>query len=459
MRLTILGGGGFRVPLVYRALLGDRGEGRVTAVTLYDLDASRLTAIRKVLTDQAAGHPDPPVVTVTTDLDEAVTGADFVFSAIRVGGLAGRAADERIALEEGVLGQETVGAGGISYGLRTVPVALEIARRVAALAPDAWVINFTNPAGLVTEAMTAHLGDRVIGICDSPVGLGRRVAGALGADPARTRLDYVGLNHLGWLCGLYADGRDLLPSLLADEAALTSFEEGKLFGADLLRTLGALPNEYLHYYYFHRESVGSARAAEQTRGAFLHSQQQRFYDSLSTDSMSAAGSASAPPPPRAAWNAWDATRLEREITYMAENRDAVGMGERDSCDLESGGYEQVALSLMRAIALDERTALILNVRNRGRIPVLDDDAVIEVPCHVDANGAHAIAGAPLPDHGKGLVCSVKEVERAVIRAATTGDRAHAVKALTIHPLIDSYAVAIRLLDAYQRHFPELAYLG
>src|SRR4051795_11040765 len=284
MRLTILGGGGFRVPLVYRALLGDHGEGRVTDVTLYDLDASRLTTIGKVLADQAAGHRDPPRVTVTTDLDEAVTGADFVFSAIRVGGLAGRAADERIALEEGVLGQETVGAGGISYGLRTIPVALEIARRIAALAPDAWVINFTNPAGMVTEAMTALLGDRVIGICDSPVGLGRgapppllgdrvigicdspvglgrRVAGALGVDPARTSLDYVGLNHLGWLCGLYADGRDLLPSLFEDEAALTSFEEGKLFGADLLRTLGALPNEYLHYYYFHRESVGTARAA------------------------------------------------------------------------------------------------------------------------------------------------------------------------------------------------------
>ncbi|MFC4503459.1 MULTISPECIES: 6-phospho-beta-glucosidase [Streptomyces] len=452
MRLTILGGGGFRVPLVYRALLGDRGGGRVTEVTLYDLDASRLATIRKVLADQAAGHPDPPAVRVTTDLDEAVTGADFVFSAIRVGGLAGRAADERIALEEGVLGQETVGAGGISYGLRTIPVALEIARRVAALAPDAWVINFTNPAGMVTEAMTALLGDRVIGICDSPVGLGRRAAGALGVDPARTRLDYVGLNHLGWLCGLYADGRDLLPSLFADEAALTSFEEGKLFGADLLRTLGALPNEYLHYYYFHRESVGSARALGQTRGAFLHSQQQRFYDAMGAVAVEA-------PAPRAAWNAWDATRLERETTYMAENRDAVGMGERDSCDLESGGYEQVALALMRAIALDERTTLVLNVRGRGRVPVLDDDAVIEVPCHVDANGARPIGGAPLPEHGQGLVCAVKAVERAVIRAATTADRTDAVKALTIHPLIDSYAVAKRLLDAYQRHFPELAYLG
>ncbi|MEU3502027.1 6-phospho-beta-glucosidase, partial [Streptomyces hundungensis] len=148
MRLTILGGGGFRVPLVYGALLRDRAPGRVTEVVLYDVDAARLHAIGRVLAERAYGIDDAPRVRTTTDLDEALRGADFVFSAIRVGGLEGRAADERIALDEGVLGQETVGAGGIAYGLRTVPVAVEIARRVKALAPDAWVINFTNPAGL-----------------------------------------------------------------------------------------------------------------------------------------------------------------------------------------------------------------------------------------------------------------------------------------------------------------------
>ena len=152
MRLTILGGGGFRVPLVHGALLTDRGEGRVTEVVLHDLDDRRLYAVSRVLEEQAAGVPDAPRVTVTTDLDEALRGADFVFSAIRVGGLEGRAADERIALAEGVLGQETVGAGGIAYGLRTVPVADDIARRVARLAPDAWVINFTNPAGQIGRA-------------------------------------------------------------------------------------------------------------------------------------------------------------------------------------------------------------------------------------------------------------------------------------------------------------------
>ncbi|MFA0842665.1 6-phospho-beta-glucosidase [Streptomyces sp. A144] len=444
MRLTILGGGGFRVPLVYGALLGDRAEGRVTDVVLHDVDAARLSAVTRVLAEQAAGVPDAPAVTATTDLDEALRGADFVFSAIRVGGLEGRAADERVALAEGVLGQETVGAGGIAYGLRTVPVAVDIARRTARLAPDAWVINFTNPAGLVTEAMSRHLGDRVIGICDSPVGLGRRIARVLGADPDRAFIDYVGLNHLGWVRGLRVAGRDELPRLLADPALLGSFEEGRLFGPDWLRSLGAVPNEYLHYYYFNRETVRAYREAERTRGAFLRDQQARFYEEMRH-------------PDTPALAAWDRTRAEREATYMAENREAAGAGEREADDL-SGGYEKVALALMRAVARDERATLILNVRNRGTLSALDSDAVIEVPCLVDANGAHPVAVDPLPGHATGLVCAVKAVEREVLAAAGTGSRASAVRAFALHPLVDSVNVARRLVEGYTAVHPGLAYL-
>ncbi|MFC8969880.1 6-phospho-beta-glucosidase [Streptomyces sp. NPDC057094] len=444
MRLTILGGGGFRVPLVHGALLGDRAEGRVTQVVLHDLDADRLSAVARVLAEQAADVPDAPEVTVTTDLDEALRGADFVFSAIRVGGLEGRAADERVALDLGVLGQETVGAGGIAYGLRTVPVADDIARRVARLAPDAWVINFTNPAGLVTEAMSRHLGDRVIGICDSPVGLGRRIARVLGADPREAFIDYVGLNHLGWVRGLRVAGRDELPRLLADPALLGSFEEGKLFGTEWLRSLGAIPNEYLHYYYFNRETVRAYQQADRTRGAFLRDQQAGFYDEMKR-------------PDAAALSAWDRTRAEREATYMAENRDAAGAGERDADDL-SGGYEKVALALMRAIARDERTTLILNVRNRGTLAALDSEAVIEVPCLVDANGAHPVAVDPLPGHATGLVCAVKAVEREVLAAAASGSRRTAVKAFALHPLVDSVNVARALVDGYTAVHPGLGYL-
>jgi 6-phospho-beta-glucosidase len=444
VKLTILGGGGFRVPLVYGALLADRGEGRVTEVVLHDLDDSRLYAVARVLAEQAATVPDAPTVTATTDLDEALRGADFIFSAIRVGGLEGRANDERVALAQGVLGQETVGAGGIAYGLRTVPVAVDIAQRVARLAPDAWVINFTNPAGLVTEAMSRHLGDRVIGICDSPVGLGRRIAKVLGANPREAFIDYVGLNHLGWVRGLRVAGRDELPRLLADPDLLGSFEEGKLFGTDWLQSLGAIPNEYLHYYYFNRETVRADSEVERTRGAFLRDQQAQFYDEMKRADT-------------AALTAWDRTRAEREATYMAENRETAGAGERDADDL-SGGYEKVALALMRAIARDERTTLILNVRNQGALSVLDTDAVIEVPCLVDANGAHPVAVAPLPDHATGLVCAVKGVEREVLAAAENGSRTTAVKAFALHPLVDSVNVARRLVEGYTEVHPGLAYL-
>ncbi|MEV4447968.1 6-phospho-beta-glucosidase [Streptomyces mirabilis] len=444
MKLTILGGGGFRVPLVYGALLGDRAEGRVTHVVLHDVDAGRLTAVARVLAEQAKDLPDAPEVSFTTDLDDALRGADFIFSAIRVGGLEGRADDERVALAEGVLGQETVGAGGIAYGLRTVPVAVDIAQRVARLAPDAWVINFTNPAGLVTEAMSRHLGDRVIGICDSPVGLGRRIATVLGANPREAWIDYVGLNHLGWVRGLRVAGRDELPRLLADPELLGSFEEGKLFGVEWLQSLGAVPNEYLHYYYFNREAVRAYQQAEKTRGAFLRDQQEQFYAEMKR-------------PDTAALSAWDRTRAEREATYMAENRDAAGAGERDADDL-SGGYEKVALALMRAIARDERTTLILNVRNRGTLGVLDTEAVIEVPCLVDANGAHPVAVDPLPDHASGLVCAVKAVEREVLSAAESGSRTTAVKAFALHPLVDSVNVARRLVEGYTSVHPGLAYL-
>ncbi|AZM58058.1 6-phospho-beta-glucosidase [Streptomyces sp. WAC 01529] len=445
MKLTILGGGGFRVPLVYRALLGDRAEGRVTDVVLHDLDAGRLSAVARVLAEQAVDVPDAPFVTATTDLDEALLGADFVFSAIRVGGLEGRAADERVALAEGVLGQETVGAGGIAYGLRTVPVAVDIARRVARLAPDAWVINFTNPAGLVTEAMSRHLGDRVIGICDSPVGLGRRVAQVLGHNPDEAFIDYVGLNHLGWLRGLHIAGRDELPRLLADPELLVSFEQGRLFGADWLQSLGAIPNEYLHYYYFNRDTVRAYQQAELTRGAFLRGQQALFYDDMRH-------------PDTPALKAWHDTLAEREAAYMAENREAAGVGERAEEDLESGGYEKVALALMRAIARDERATLILNVRNGTTLAALDADAVIEVPCSVDANGAHPMSVAPLPGHATGLVCSVKAVEREVLAAADSGSLATAVKAFALHPLVDSVTVARRLAEGYREVHPGLAYL-
>ncbi|GAA2661061.1 6-phospho-beta-glucosidase [Streptomyces lunalinharesii] len=440
MRLSILGGGGFRVPLVYRALLDDPARS-VSELTLYDTDPRRVAVISDVLTELARGRTQPVPVRVADTLDAALTGADFVFSAIRVGGTAGRIRDERIPLSEGVLGQETVGAGGVLYGLRTIPVALHVAERVAALAPGAWVINFTNPAGMVTEAMAQVLGDRVIGICDSPVGLVRRAARAAGADPsaledpARSGYDYVGLNHLGWLRSLTVDGTDVLPGLLGDVTALGSFEEGRLFGPEWLRVLGALPNEYLHYYYFRRETLHSVQDTAQTRGEFLDRQQGGFFQRAAT-----AGS------PDAVYDLWERTRLEREQTYMAHSREATGGWQRDSDDLEGGGYDRVALALMHAIAGDLGRRLILNVRNGTTVPQLAPDAIVETVCEVTAKGARPLPCAPLREDQLGLMLQIKAVERATVAAALFKDRDAALRALALHPLVDSAAVAARILQ-------------
>ncbi len=441
MKLTILGGGGFRVPLVYGALLGDTHQTRIREVCLYDVDPARLSAISHVLDQLARDHPDAPTVTTTTDLDESLRDTTFVFSAIRVGGLTARTADERVALDLGVLGQETTGPGGIAYGLRTIPVAVHVAERVAAVSPEAWVINFTNPAGMITEAMQGVLGDRVVGICDSPLGLGRRAARALGLDPARTEFEYVGLNHLGWLRGLTCDGRDRLPELLADRAALGTIEEGQLFGADWIRTLGMLPNEYLYYYYFTREAVASIRGGPQTRGEYLLRQQADFYTQVAQR-------------PDAARQEWDRVRRERNATYMSDVH--AEEDERDAADVEGGGYEGVALALMAAIARGEPTTMILNVRNRSSVPGLPPDAVVEVPCAVGAFAPRPLASRPLDLPELGLVQQVKAAERLTIEAARTGSRQTAVRALAVHPLVDSVSTARVLLDGYRAAIPELS---
>lgn len=440
MKLAILGGGGFRVPLVYGAVLQDRSSERVDRVCLYDVAPDRLEAIGQVLRQMAANHDDAPAVETTTDLDTALDGTDFVFSAIRVGGLEGRTADERVALDLGLLGQETTGPGGLAYGLRTLPVAMHVAERVSAICPQAWVINFTNPAGMITEAMQQVLGNRVIGICDSPIGLGRRAARALGHDPDRTSVEYVGLNHLGWLRGLGHDGRDVLPDLVRDADLLATIEEGRLFGTEWIQTLGCLPNEYLYYYYFTRDAVASIRGGAETRGEFLLNQQRAFYDAVATR-------------PESALAQWRRVREERDATYMKEGR--TEDESRDAADIEGGGYEGVALAIMAAIARNERSTMILNVRNGSTVPGLPPDAVVEVSCTVDADGPHPLATAPLAAEQLGLLLQVKAVEQLTIQAARTRSFALALKAFALHPLVDSVTSARTLLSGYRDRLPDL----
>ncbi|MFE4469842.1 6-phospho-beta-glucosidase [Leifsonia sp. NPDC056824] len=447
MKLCILGGGGFRTPYVYQALLRDTGTPRVEEVALYDVDEDRLSAMVAILTELAAGFPDAPRLSPTTDLRRAVDGSDYVFAALRVGGLEGRRCDEHVALDLDVLGQETTGPGGLAYALRTVPVMVEAAKAIKELAPDAYVMNFTNPAGIITEAMQSVLGDRVLGICDTPSGLGRRVAGLLGLDHTRVEMDYVGLNHLGWMRRVLYNGRDVLPDLLADDTLLAAMEEGHVFGTEWIRTLGAVPNEYLYYYYFNRDAVRTIIDSGRTRGDFLAESQRDFYTRAA-----AAGDGVA--------ELWRSTVERRSASYMAEakggTQDAPTHVREREADPAHQGYAGVALGVMAAISRNERQTMILNVRNNGTIHGLPDDAVVEVPTLVDANGVHPLTTDQPNLHQLGLMSQVKDVERRTIAAALTGSKSEAVSAFALHPLVDSVTVARQLVSGYIDRIPEVA---
>ncbi|GGL12668.1 6-phospho-beta-glucosidase [Curtobacterium luteum] len=447
MKLCILGGGGFRTPYVYQALLRDTGSPRVERVALYDVDEVRLHAMVAILTELAADFPDAPVLEPTTDLHRAVEGSDYVFAALRVGGLEGRRCDEHVALDLNVIGQETTGPGGLAYAIRTVPVMVEAAKVIKDLAPNAYVMNFTNPAGIITEAMQSVLGDRVLGICDTPSGLGRRVAGMLGLDHTRVQMDYVGLNHLGWMRRVMYDGRDVLPELMADDDRLGAMEEGHVFGLDWIRSLGSIPNEYLFYYYFNRDAVRSIIGSGKTRGDFLAESQSAFYDRAS-----AAGDGVA--------ELWRETVERRSASYMAEAKggtqdEPLDPKERET-DPSHQGYAGVALGVMAAISRNERQTMILNVRNNGTIAGLPRDAVVEVPTMVDANGVHPMTTDQPDLHQIGLMSQVKAVERHTIAAALTGSKDEAVKAFALHPLVDSVSVARDLVRGYVDRIPEVA---
>lgn len=475
MKLTILGGGGFRVPLVHEAVATAATGLTVDEIALHDVDPERLATISAVIEEQGARLAAEgravalPRLVATTDLREAVTGADFVFSAVRVGGAEARTIDERVALGLGLLGQETIGPGGLAYALRTIPVALEIARTIAELAPSAWTINFTNPAGIVTEAMRSVLGDRVVGICDTPIGLVRRVGRLLGADLVAgergAEVDYVGLNHLGWLRSVRLEGTERLPGLLADDAALEEIEEARLIGKDWVRADGALPNEYLFYYLHTADAIERITGAATTRGEFLAKQQGDFY-------LAAAEADGRGPEARAAESCctspldlWRETLHEREATYMAESRDE----ERREEDVAGGGYQEVAMRLMTALATGRPERMILDVGNIGAgregapaseriVPQLPADCVLEVLCEVDGDGIRPLPVAPVELGRLGMMSALRSSERAILEAAVTGSREAAWQGFSTHPLVSSPKLGRKLLEGYEAGHPQIAAL-
>ena len=455
MKLTIIGGAGIRVPLVTNGLFRDDTTVTVDELSLFDTDPDRGKTIARIAEAMARRAGGSLRVSQPRTLDEALEDSSFVLSSIRVGGIGGRVQDERIALEHGLPGQETVGPGGFALALRTIPILVEYARRVAELAPQAWMINFTNPVGIMAEAFIREgVSDRCIGVCDTPREQFVHIAEALGIPLGKASFDYLGLNHLGWVRSVLVDGRDVLPELLTLDAALESAYPAPLFSKSFLRSLGLLPTEYLFYYYSTHEAYLRTAASGNTRGGLI----QELESSLMR-AVAEAGSDETK-----VLDAYDLYLASRNASYMAlETGEPFEMGAveaaRDELYQSAAGYERIALDVMSSIHNNELRVMPVDVANQGAIRDLDSDTAVEVPCAIDANGARPMAAGRLPQQIRELLLQVKEFERITVSAALQGSRSLAIDALTANPLVRRRELAEKLVDAYRKaHSASLSYL-
>ena len=456
MKLTIIGGAGVRVPLVTNGLFREDTRIAVDELSLFDTNTERAETIARISEAMARRAGGSLRVSLPGSLDEALEGCSFVVSSIRVGGIGGRILDERIALRHGVPGQETVGPGGFALALRTIPILVDYGRRVAELAPQAWMINFTNPVGIMAEAFIREgISDRCIGVCDTPREQFLHVAEALGIALESASFDYLGLNHLGWIRAVLVDGRDLLQDLMASDEALERAYPIPLFSKSLLRTLGLLPTEYLFYYYSTGEALRRTLASGNTRGGLIQELESGLMRSV----------AEAGRDERGILEAYDFYLASRNASYMAiETGGAIAEGRvdeaRQNLYQSAAGYERIALDVIGAINRNTGTVMPVDVANRGAIADLESATAVEVPCAIDSNGARPLAAGRLPEQIRGLLLRVKEFERITVTAALQGSRSLAVEALAANPLVERRELAEELLLAYQRaHSPLLDHLS
>jgi 6-phospho-beta-glucosidase len=448
-KVTIIGGGGVRTPLVIYGLAQAQPTVQIGELHLYDVDAERAETIarlgREVL-HRCGAHFE---IRVTSKLEEAAGGADFVLSSIRVGGIAARARDERIAIEHGLAGQETTGPAGVAMALRTIPVTLGHARIVERVAPSAWFINLTNPAGLITQALRHHTKLRVIGICDTPMELFHKIAEAVGEPLADMVFDYAGLNHLGWVRRVLLRGEDITSRLLDDTELLRRLYPTGLFDPALIQALHLIPTEYLFFYYSQRKAHANQLRAGASRGEEI--------GRLNGDLFQRLGSLDA----AAGLEAYRSYLQQRNASYMkleAQAGSAFDTGRQESDPFETAtGYHRIALDVMSGLVSERSTSVVVNVRNDGAIEDLDAEDVVEVPCDIDREGPKPRRTGRLPESIRGLVQSVKAYERTAIEAALAGSGALAQLAMLEYPIIGQWELAAGLRASLVAGDPE--YLG
>ena len=462
MKLTVLGGGGVRVPAFIRGLLSSR-EAVFDEICLFEPDELRRKTTGRLSVELAGTLGRPGAVQLTADAEQAFASADFVFSAIRVGGDAARVVDEEVALRRGIVGQETTGPGGCAMALRTIPVLLGYCDILARCAPGAVLINFTNPVGVITQAISLRTRVRVVGVCDTPSSTLDRLAGFLGADRDQVSFSYGGLNHLGWITSFAVDGEERIGTLLDRYEDLRRFDHVfAAFDPAQVRRLGAIPTEYVYYFYEPARYVAAVARAGASRGADVLR--------LNTELLAAIASAFDAGGVDDAWSAYSTLMGIRRDTYMRTDTDGdnaqaqararrAAAGPADSDGGRPGGYAGVALQVIDGLTARSPGEVIVNTRNGASLSFLDPDDVVEVPALVHGGGVSPLAIGRLPRSAIGLITQTKEYERELVEAAVTGDAGLAALALAVHPLVPGVTVAREMISEYrERHGPHLAYL-
>ncbi len=453
-KVSVIGGGGVRVPLLLHGLLRRSQQLSLEEIVLTDTVPERarlMAALGEAMRDHLGSRTR---IRVSEDLDEVFEGVAFAFSAVRTGGAAARIQDERIALRYGLIGQETTGIGGMSMALRTIPVVLSLIERMQRRAPNAWFLNFTNPSGLIVEALHEEGYEHVVGLCDAPSGLKSDLCRYLGIDEDKVAIAYQGLNHLGFIQSVRIEGVETLPALLEGaEDLCAGVRTLGFFGPELIRGLGLLPNEYLYYFYRRQAAYERELQLDETRGEMVLGWNERLYREV--------GEALQRGDAQDALACYRAILAARRNSYMSEvTATQHDRGITADTIFTEEGYEGLALRVMTALSGQGDQELHLNVPSRGTSEVLMADEVGELTCDVDEHGAHPRPTLPLPFGPRGLVRQVKDYERLTVRAALHGDREAALQAAMAHPLIGDRAVAAACLDhllaAHREHLPQFS---
>lgn len=449
MKIGVIGGAGVRTVIFINGLLKRYQKLNIDEVVLYDTNHEKLAVIGKLCRHVVNREGESLVVREVYDAVDAIKGMDYIVTTLRVGGDHSRVVDEAVALKNGVIGQETTGVGGFSMAVRTIPVLMEYCELIEKHAPNAWIFNFTNPSGLVTQALHSAGHHRIIGICDAPSSMKYRMAQNLGVTEEELYVEFFGLNHLSWIKSIQLNGEEIMPKLIADDAFLSSIQELEIFDRDVIRKTGMLPNEYLYYYYHRERALANINKSEMTRGQTIEKVNLQMMEELKAMDIDAN--------PEEALQIFLYYMQLRENSYMSIESGSANrpMLEKGSLPVPEGmGYAGVMLDCIEGMQSEEGRTLVLSVLNQGCIPFLGDEDVVEVTCKVSKNGIEPVKQASVPEMCELYIRLIKRYERLTVEAVREHSEDKAVEALMQHPLVNSYSLAKKLIEDYNEAYGE-----